>query len=57
MYISPEDFQNYIYSENNINRYRLLSPEEQILLFYYEHLDENDQLTLLGYIWSKIKPK
>lgn len=55
MYIDPEDFQQYIYAEENNSRYCLLSPREQILLYYFEHLDENDQRTILGYIWAKVK--
>lgn len=54
MYIDPEDFQKYIYNEKNRRKYRRLSPEEQVRLYFFEHLDDNDQRTLLGYIWSKI---
>ncbi len=54
MYIDPEDFQQHILAEEDGHRYSALSPGEQILLFYFEHLDENDQKTLLGYIWAKM---
>lgn len=56
MYIDPEEFQQYIYSEEHKSRYQHLTPKEQILLYYFEHLDENDQRTLIGYIWTKVKP-
>lgn len=54
MYIDPEDFQQYIYAKENKSRYCLLSPRQQILLFFFEHLDQNDQETVLGYIWAKL---
>lgn len=55
MYDNLEQFQEYIYHPQNYPKYYLLSPKEQVLLYYYEHLDDIDQNTLLGYMFAKLK--
>lgn len=54
MYDILEQFQEYIYHPHNYSKYCTLSPNEQVLLYYFEHLDNIDQYTLLKYMYAKL---
>ena len=54
MYDILEQFQKYIYHPHNYSKYCPLSPNEQVLLYYFEHLDNIDQYTLLKYMYTKL---
>lgn len=51
----PRAFLNYIHSPSNRRKYENLLPSEQIVLYYFEQLEERTQLDLMRYMYEKGK--
>ena len=53
MYDDLGAFLNYIYSSPQQMKYQNLLPAEQVLLYYFDQLEERTQQDLMRYIYEK----
>lgn len=55
MYDELGAFLNYIHSSPQQMKYQNLLPDEQVLLYYFDQLEERTQRDLMRYVYEKYR--